>query len=68
MKEKKRLPTSGEPVAWTRPFAVLKEVALPPALEPRPGAVAREAPLIAPKKAVGGWISFARPHIVAARL
>jgi translation initiation factor 1 len=53
MKEKKRLPTSGEPIAWTRPFAVLKDVALPPALETRPRAVAREAQLIAPKKSRG---------------
>ena len=53
MKEKKRLPTSGEPIAWTRPFAVLKDVALPPALETRPRAVAREASLIAPKKCRG---------------
>ena len=50
MKEKKRLPTSGEPIAWTRPFAVLKDVALPPAPEARPGVVPREAPPIAPKK------------------
>jgi len=53
MKEKKRLPTSGEPIAWTRPFAVLKDVALPPALETRPRAVASEAPLIAPIKSRG---------------
>ncbi len=53
MKEKKRLPTSGEPIAWTRPFAVLKDVALPPALETRPRAVAREAQLIAPQKSRG---------------
>ena len=53
MKEKKRLPTSGEPIAWTRPCAVLKDVALPPALETRPRAVAREAQLIAPQKSRG---------------
>lgn len=53
MKEKKRLPTSGEPIVWTSPFAALKDAALPPALETRPRAVAREAPLIAPKKSRG---------------
>jgi translation initiation factor 1 len=53
MKEKKRLPTSGEPIAWTRPFGVLKDIALPPAPGMRPGAVAREAPFIAPKKSRG---------------
>lgn len=53
MKEKKRLPTSGEPIAWTRPFAVLKDAALPPALETRPRTVAREASLIAQKKSRG---------------
>ncbi|MBS0170859.1 MAG: translation initiation factor [Nitrospira sp.] len=31
MKEKKRIPTDGEPVAWKSPFAGLKEIALPPA-------------------------------------
>ena len=31
MKEKARIPTDGEPVAWKSPFAALKDVALPPA-------------------------------------
>lgn len=31
MKEKTRIPTDGEPVAWKSPFAALKDVALPPA-------------------------------------
>lgn len=30
MKEKKRIPTDGEPVAWKSPFAALKNVELPP--------------------------------------
>ena len=29
MKEKKRIPTSGEPIVWKSPFAVLKNVSLP---------------------------------------
>jgi translation initiation factor 1 len=29
MKEKKRIPTSGEPIVWNSPFAVLKNVELP---------------------------------------
>lgn len=38
MKEKKRIPTSGEPVAWTTPFAALKQVELPPASATQPAA------------------------------
>jgi translation initiation factor 1 len=34
MKDKKRIPTDGEPVAWKSPFAALKNVALPPS-QPR---------------------------------
>jgi translation initiation factor 1 len=34
MKDKKRIPTDGEPVAWKSPFAGLKDVVLPPA-QPR---------------------------------
>ena len=29
MKEKKRIPTTGDPIAWTSPFATLKTVGLP---------------------------------------
>ena len=36
MKEKKRIPTSGEPIVWNSPFAVLKNVKLPSAPEGRP--------------------------------
>ena len=38
MKEKKRIPTSGEPIVWKSPFAVLKNMELPSAAEVRPGA------------------------------
>lgn len=31
MKEKKRIPVDGEPIAWKSPFARLKDVILPPA-------------------------------------
>lgn len=34
MKEKKRIPTDGEPVQWKSPFAALKNLELPPA-QPR---------------------------------
>ena len=50
MKEKKRLPTSGEPIAWTSPFAVLKNVGLPLAPEARIGVAPGDTPPIAPKK------------------
>lgn len=30
MKEKKRIPTDGEPIQWKSPFAALKHVELPP--------------------------------------
>lgn len=33
MKERKRIPTDGEPVVWKSPFAALKHVALPPVVE-----------------------------------
>ena len=50
MKEKKRIPTSGEPIAWTSPFAALKNAALPLTPEVQPGAAPRDAPAIRPKK------------------
>ena len=50
MKEKKRIPTSGEPIVWTSPFAALKNVDLPLAPEVRPGVAPRDAAPIAPKK------------------
>ncbi len=33
MKERKRLPADGEPVAWKSPFAALQHVELPPAVQ-----------------------------------
>ena len=33
MKERKRIPTNGEPVAWKSPFAALQQVELPPAVQ-----------------------------------
>ncbi len=50
MKEKKRIPTSGEPIVWTNPFAALKNVGLPVAPEVRPGVAPRDASPIAAKK------------------
>ena len=50
MNEKKRIPTSGEPIIWTSPFAGLKNVGLPLAPEERPGVTQRDAAPIAPKK------------------
>jgi translation initiation factor 1 len=35
MNEKKRIPTSGEPIVWTSPFAALKHVELPSAPDTR---------------------------------
>lgn len=50
MKEKKRVPTSGEPVAWTSPFAALKQAGLSPdsVLRPDTGQTATTRP--APQK------------------
>jgi translation initiation factor 1 len=50
MKEKKRIPTRGEPIVWTSPFAALKNVGLPLASEVGPGVAPRDAAPIAPKK------------------
>ena len=50
MNEKKRIPTSGEPIIWTSPFVALKHVGLPLAPEVRPGVAPRDAAPIAPKK------------------
>jgi translation initiation factor 1 len=50
MKEKKRIPTSGEPIPWTSPFIALKNVGLPPAQKLRPGVTPPDAPPIPPKK------------------
>jgi translation initiation factor 1 len=50
MKEKKRIPTSAEPIVWTSPFTALKNIGPPLAPEVQPGVAARDASLIAPKK------------------
>lgn len=50
MTEKKRIPTSGEPLVWTSPFAALKNLGLPLAPKMQLGAAPRDAPSIAPKK------------------
>jgi translation initiation factor 1 len=50
MKEKKRLPTSGEPIARTSPFAVLKDIVVPPAPEAKSGIAPVDARPNAPTK------------------
>ncbi len=50
MKEKKRIPTSGEPVAWTSPFAALKNIGLPLSQEARIDVAPGDMPPVAPKK------------------
>ena len=51
MKEKKkRIPTSGEPIVWNSPFAVLKNVELPSAPEVRPAVVQPDAARTVRKK------------------
>ena len=53
MKEKKRIPTSGEPIVWTSPFAALTNAGLPLPPEVGPGVALRNASPIAPKKSRG---------------
>jgi translation initiation factor 1 len=50
MKEKRRIPTGGEPIVWNSPFAALRNVGLPLVPEMRPGVAPRDAAPIAPKK------------------
>ncbi len=52
MKEKKRIPTSGEPIVWASPFAALKQATQ---LEPtqRPEASRTDETVPAPKKSRG---------------
>jgi translation initiation factor 1 len=50
MKEKRRIPTGGEPTVWTSPFAALRNVGQPLVPEMRPGVAPRDAAPIAPKK------------------
>jgi translation initiation factor 1 len=49
MKEKTVIPTGGEPIVWTSPFAALKNVVPPLAPEVRPGVAPRAASLVASK-------------------
>ncbi len=50
MKEKIGIPTGGEPIIWTSPFAALKNVGLPLAQEVQPGVAPRDASPVPPKK------------------
>ena len=50
MKEKKRIPTTAEPIVWTSPFTALTKVGLPLAPEVRPGVAPRDASPIVPRK------------------
>ena len=50
MKEKKRLSPNDEPIVWASPFAVLKDVALPPAPEAGSSTDPRGMPPIAQRK------------------
>jgi translation initiation factor 1 len=50
MKEKKRIPTSAEPIVWSSPFTALTKVGLPLPPEVRPGVAPRDASPIAPRK------------------
>jgi len=49
-KEKKRVPTSGELIPWTSPFAALKHVNLPPESDTRPAITNTESVPLVPKK------------------
>jgi translation initiation factor 1 len=49
-KEKKPVPTSGELIPWTSPFATLKHVNLPPESNAGPVITQTESATLAPKK------------------
>ena len=53
MSKKTRIPTSGEPTAWTSSFTVLKHVDMPLAPEGRPSIPPHDAAPIALKKNCG---------------
>jgi translation initiation factor 1 len=53
MNKKTRIPTSGEPIAWTNPFAALKNVDLPLAPETQAGVTPHDTTPLAPKKSRG---------------
>jgi translation initiation factor 1 len=44
MKEKKRIPTDGEPVQWNSPFAALGKITLPPTTTEQPAATQTSPP------------------------
>jgi len=50
MKEKKRIPTSGDPIDWASPFATLKNLGTPLDPTAHPSVTPRDAPSIAPKR------------------
>lgn len=50
MKEKKRIPTDGEPIQWKSPFAALGNVTLQPAATEQPTAARTTTPPPASKK------------------
>jgi translation initiation factor 1 len=50
MSQRKRIPTSGEPVQWKSPFAALENVQLPPTSVARPAAHGLDAVSPIPKK------------------
>jgi translation initiation factor 1 len=50
MKERKRISTDGEPIAWASPFAALENVDLPPAPKVQPGLTPRNRIPLARKK------------------
>jgi translation initiation factor 1 len=50
MKEKKRIPTTGDPIAWASPFSALKHVGLPRAEKVQSDASPSAGPRIAEKK------------------
>ena len=50
MKKKTRIPTSGEPITWTSPFAALKNTDLPSTPEIQPDVAPRKVAHAAPKK------------------
>ena len=50
MKAKKRIPTTGEPIAWTNQFAALRKVGAPLAQVAQPDASPRDASALTPRR------------------
>ena len=59
MKEKKRIPTSEEPILLTRPFAALKKLGHASEEQP-PGVASPDAPSITPQKKNRGRVDIIR--------